>query len=104
MNQEIQKKIKEIVDQNKVVIFMKGNPDAPMCGFSAQAVTVLKQAGASSLVGIDILSNPEIRQGVKDFTQWPTLPQIFINGEFVGGCDIVTEMHQRGELKGMIEA
>jgi len=100
---DIQNKISDVIKNNKVVIFMKGNPDSPMCGFSAQAIQTLRAAGANP-VGIDVLADPNVRQGIKDFTQWPTIPQIFINGEFVGGCDIITEMAQRGELKKLIEA
>ena len=99
---DVQSKIKDLVEKNKVIIFMKGTPDAPMCGFSAQSVNVLRAAGAP-LVGVDVLSDPEIRQGIKEFTNWPTIPQIFINGQFVGGCDIVTEMFERGELKAEVE-
>ncbi len=81
---------------------MKGTPDAPMCGFSAQTVSVLKQLGAP-VVGVNVMEDPAIRQGIKDFTNWPTIPQVFIKGEFVGGCDIVTEMFERGELKPLID-
>lgn len=98
-----QEKIQEVIDRNPVVIFMKGSPEAPQCGFSAQAVQCLKESGVNALAYIDVLSDPEVRQGIKDLTQWPTIPQIFIKGEFIGGCDIVTEMHQRGELKTKIE-
>ncbi|MFO1518579.1 MAG: Grx4 family monothiol glutaredoxin [bacterium] len=99
---DVQSKIKDIIEKNRVVIFMKGNPDAPMCGFSAQSVNVLRAVGAP-IVGIDVLSDPEIRQGIKDFTHWPTIPQIFLKGQFIGGCDIVTEMFERGELKSAVE-
>lgn len=101
MNQ-VQDRIKSIIENNKFVIFMKGIPEAPQCGFSAQAVQCLTNAGAKDLKGIDVLSDPELRQGIKEFSQWPTIPQIYINGEFIGGCDIVTEMFQNGELKEMI--
>jgi monothiol glutaredoxin len=100
---DTQSKIKDLIEKNKVVVFMKGTPEAPMCGFSAQVIQALKAVGAP-LVGVDVLSDPEIRQGIKEFTNWPTIPQIFIKGEFVGGCDIVTEMYQRGELKTAVEA
>jgi len=100
---DVQSKIKDLVEKNKVVIFMKGTPESPMCGFSAQSVQCLKAVGAP-LVGVDVLSDPEIRQGIKEFTNWPTIPQIFIKGEFIGGCDIVTEMYQRGELKTLVDA
>lgn len=98
----IQTKIKELVEKNKVIIFMKGTPEAPMCGFSAQTVQALRAVGAP-FVGVDVLADPEIRQGIKEFTQWPTIPQVFINGQFIGGCDIVMEMYERGELKQAID-
>jgi len=98
LRQEIEKDIKS----NKVVIFMKGTIDAPMCGFSGKAVQILKSYGVP-VKGFDILSNEELRQGIKEFTNWPTIPQIFINGEFVGGADIITEMHENGELKELLK-
>lgn len=100
---DVQNKISDLIKNNKVVVFMKGSPESPMCGFSAQTIQVLRAVGAP-LVGVDVLSDPSIRQGIKDYTNWPTIPQVFINGEFVGGCDIVTEMFQRGELKKAVEA
>lgn len=99
---DIQSKIKEVITNNPIVVFMKGSPEAPMCGFSAQAINVLKQAGAQNIVGINVLADPEIRQGIKDYSNWPTIPQIFIKGEFLGGCDIVTQMYESGELKDAI--
>ena len=81
---------------------MKGTIDAPMCGFSGKAVQILKSYGVP-VKGFDILSNEELRQGIKEFTNWPTIPQIFINGEFVGGADIITEMHENGELKELLK-
>lgn len=102
MSDPIQQKIKDLVEKNPVVIFMKGTPEMPQCGFSAQSIQCLKAAGAP-ITAINILEDPAIRQGIKDFTQWPTIPQIFIKGEFVGGCDILTEMDQRGELKTAVE-
>lgn len=95
--------IQETITKNPVVVFMKGSPNAPQCGFSAQTIKCLAAAGAPSIIGIDVLADPNVRQGIKDFTQWPTIPQVFINGEFVGGCDIVTEMFQNGQLKEAIE-
>ncbi len=95
---DIQSKIKEIVDNNKIVVFMKGTPDAPQCGFSAQVIQVLNAVGAKP-VGINVLADPEVRNGIKEFTNWPTIPQIFVNGKYIGGCDIVTEMYDNGELK-----
>jgi len=100
---DVQNKINDLIKNNKIVVFMKGSPESPMCGFSAQTIQVLRAVGAP-LVGVDVLSDPSIRQGIKDYTNWPTIPQVFINGEFVGGCDIVTEMFQRGELKKAVEA
>ncbi|MBL7685908.1 MAG: Grx4 family monothiol glutaredoxin [Deltaproteobacteria bacterium] len=100
---DVQNKIKNLVESNPIVIFMKGQPEAPMCGFSAQAIQVLKASGATTPVGVDVMSDPEIRQGIKEFTQWPTIPQIFIQGEFIGGCDIVTEMFERGELQPLVQ-
>lgn len=99
---DTQEKIKEIVENNKVVIFMKGTPEAPQCGFSSQAIRCLQGAGAP-ITAVNVLSDPTVRQGIKEFTKWPTIPQIFINGKFIGGCDILTEMYERGELKNVIE-
>ncbi|MBI4411609.1 MAG: Grx4 family monothiol glutaredoxin [Deltaproteobacteria bacterium] len=104
MVESMQEKIKNIVEKNKIVIFMKGVPEAPQCGFSAQSVHILQQAGAKNIVAVDVLADPAIREGIKAYTQWPTIPQIFINGEFIGGCDIVTEMAESGELKKTVEA
>lgn len=104
MADPVQQKIRDIVEKNKVVIFMKGAPEAPQCGFSAQSVRCLQEAGAKNIVAVDVLADPAVRDGVKAYTQWPTIPQIFMNGEFIGGCDIVTEMFERGELKTAVEA
>lgn len=93
--------IQELISKNKVVVFMKGSPDFPQCGFSAKTVQCLKASGAD-IYSVDVLSDPAIRQGIKDFTNWPTIPQVFINGEFVGGCDIVSEMFDNGELKSAL--
>lgn len=91
------KSIEKLVANNSVVVFMKGNPEAPRCGFSNAVVQVLRMHGVT-YDSHDVLQNDEIRQGVKDFTNWPTIPQVFIKGEFVGGCDILLQMHQNGEL------
>lgn len=90
-------KISKLVNNNKVVVFMKGIPDAPKCGFSNAVVQIFRMHGVT-YDSHNVLENEEVRQGVKDYTNWPTIPQIFINGEFVGGCDIVLQMHQNGEL------
>jgi len=100
----VKQKIDEKVKSAPVVIFMKGSPMLPQCGFSATAVEVLKRAGAESPAHVDVLQDPEIREGVKAFTGWPTLPQVFVGGEFVGGSDIVRELYENGELAQKISA
>ncbi len=95
---DIQKEIEKIVCTNTVVLFMKGTKDMPMCGFSNIVVQILKQLDIPFLA-INVLDNPEIREGVKIFSDWPTIPQLYINGEFIGGCDIVRDMDESGELK-----
>jgi monothiol glutaredoxin len=82
---------------------MKGSPDFPQCGFSANAVNILRECGVSQLFTVNVLENPEIRQGIKEYASWPTIPQLYINGEFVGGSDIMTEMYQSGELKKILQ-
>ena len=94
--------IKREVTDNDVVLFMKGTPVFPQCGFSAAVVEVLSRMGVQ-FKGIDVLSNAEIRQGIKEFSNWPTIPQLYIKGEFVGGCDIVREMYQSGELETLFK-
>ena len=96
-------KIEEKVKSGKVVIFMKGTPQFPQCGFSSRAVQTLKAAGATDVVGVDVLADDPLWEALEDFTKWPTVPQIFINGQFVGGCDIVTEMFERGELQDALK-
>ena len=96
--------IRETVTNNPVVLFMKGNPQAPQCGFSATAVQILKACGVNKFASVDVLADPEIRQGIKDFSNWPTVPQLYVNGEFVGGCDIMKEMYQAGELQKQLES
>lgn len=94
----VQDKIKAEVDSTDVVLFMKGTPDFPMCGFSGQAVQILNHLGVA-FKGINVLENNDIRNGIKEFSNWPTIPQLYVKGEFVGGCDIMREMFQSGELK-----
>ncbi|MFT0893168.1 Grx4 family monothiol glutaredoxin [Pseudochelatococcus sp. G4_1912] len=89
------------VKSNDVVLFMKGTPDFPMCGFSGQVVKILDYVGVP-YKSINVLENDEIRQGIKDYANWPTIPQLYIKGEFIGGCDIVRELFQEGELKKII--
>ncbi|MEO5970234.1 MAG: Grx4 family monothiol glutaredoxin [Bdellovibrionia bacterium] len=97
------KKVEEISKSSPVVIFMKGTPQFPQCGFSARSCQVLRAAGAEDFVGIDVLSDDPLWGALEDFTQWPTVPQIFIHGKFIGGCDIVSEMFERGELQEMLK-
>ncbi len=100
--EDLHKKIEEIVKGDKVVIFMKGTPEAPRCGFSNQAVQILKTLN-QPIKSVDVLSDDPLWGALEEYTKWPTVPQIFINGEFVGGCDIVTELNERGELAKMAE-
>jgi len=95
-------RIKQDVGENDVVLYMKGTPVFPQCGFSAAVVQVLSQLGVK-FKGIDVLTDPSLRQGIKDFSQWPTIPQLYVKGEFVGGCDIVREMFQAGELQSLFK-
>ncbi|MHB1677438.1 MAG: Grx4 family monothiol glutaredoxin [Sulfuriferula sp.] len=96
--------IREQVTGHKVVLYMKGTPQFPQCGFSANAVQLLKSSGVTDLFTVNVLADPEIRQGIKDFANWPTIPQLYINGEFVGGSDIMKELFENGELKSLIAA
>ena len=99
---DINKKIKNIIDSNAIVLFMKGTPDSPQCGFSMAVSNILKHLKVK-FEGIDVLKSDEIRKGIKDYTDWPTIPQLYIKGEFVGGCDIVKEMYESGELKKIFD-
>ena len=96
--------IKEQVTKNKVVLYMKGSPDFPQCGFSANAVNILRACGVDSLYTVNVLEEPEIRQGIKEYANWPTIPQLYVKGEFVGGSDILMEMYQAGELQALLSA
>ena len=99
----VQDVIKDQVSKNRVVLYMKGTPDFPQCGFSANAVGILRACGVDQPFTVNVLENPEIREGVKQYANWPTVPQLYVNGEFVGGSDIMTEMYQSGELQKMLE-
>ncbi len=99
----IQDVIKKQVDENRVVLYMKGTADFPQCGFSANAVGILRACGVKEIFTVDVLENPDLRQGIKDYANWPTIPQLYVNGEFVGGSDIMTEMYRSGELKKLLE-
>ena len=96
---EAQQRIADLVQQNRVVLFMKGTTQFPMCGFSGRAVQILKACGVNDLTTVNVLEDEGIRQGIKEFANWPTIPQLYVNGEFVGGSDIMMEMYQAGELQ-----
>lgn len=96
---DVQQRISDLVHQNRVVLFMKGTAQFPMCGFSGRAVQILKACGVDDLKTVNVLEDEEIRQGIKAYANWPTIPQLYIKGEFVGGCDIMREMYQSGELQ-----
>ena len=98
-----QEVIKQQVTTHPVVLYMKGTPDAPQCGFSAHAVKILHTCGVNDIFAVDVLAEPQIRQGIKEYSNWPTIPQLYINGEFVGGSDIVGEMYQNGELLKLLQ-
>ena len=99
---DTQERIRKQVTENKVVLYMKGTPEAPQCGFSAAAVQILEACGAEEVATVDVLSDPEIRQAIKAFSNWPTIPQLYVAGEFIGGADIMREMYQSGELKKIL--
>ena len=99
---EISQKIKDIISSNNIVLFMKGTPNSPQCGFSMAVSNILKHMNVK-FEGVNVLESDELRQGIKDFTDWPTIPQLYIKGEFVGGCDIIKEMYENGELKKVLE-
>tara|TARA_B100000941_G_C28340078_1_gene466251 strand:- start:83 stop:397 length:315 start_codon:yes stop_codon:yes gene_type:complete len=95
---EIREKIQNLINENDVCLFMKGTPDSPQCGFSMAVSNVLKHLNVK-FKGVNVLEDQNIRQGIKDFSDWPTIPQLYVKGEFIGGCDIVKEMFEKGELK-----
>ena len=98
---EIKEKIKNLINDNQVCLFMKGTPDSPQCGFSMAVSNVLKHLNVD-FKGINVLEDENLRQGIKDFSDWPTIPQLYIKQEFIGGCDIVKEMFEKGELKKLL--
>ena len=100
---DVQETIKEQVTNNPVVLYMKGTPRAPMCGFSATAVQILQACNLPLFFSVNVLEDQEIREGVKIFSDWPTIPQLYVRGEFIGGCDIMREMYQSGELQELLE-
>jgi len=99
---DIQDTIKEQVSQNRVVLYMKGTPQFPQCGFSATAIEILRRCGVTDYATFNVLQDGDLRQGIKEFSNWPTIPQLYVNGEFVGGCDIMREMYQSGELQQLL--
>ena len=100
---DTQETIKQQVTTHPVVLYMKGTSEFPQCGFSANAVKILNVCGVDKPFVVDVLANPEIRQGIKEYSNWPTIPQLYINGEFIGGSDIITEMYQSGELQKLLQ-
>ena len=100
---DVQESIKNVIEENNVIIFMKGSPEAPQCGFSMRTSEALKACNAD-FAYIDILAEPEVRAGLPQYSNWPTFPQLFVKGELVGGCDIVMDLYQKGELQTMIDA
>ena len=100
---EVDERIKKMIDENNVFLFMKGNKMAPQCGFSAQVVHILNQTGVEYDV-FDVLQDESIRSGIKTFSDWPTIPQLYVNGEFIGGCDIITELYENQELADILNS
>ena len=100
---DAQQRIKQQVESHTVVLYMKGTPQFPQCGFSAKAVQILKACGVDKFATVNVLTEPEIRASIKDYANWPTIPQLFINGEFIGGSDIMMEMYQAGELQQKLQ-
>ena len=101
---DTQQRIKQIVDGNDVVLFMKGTAQFPMCGFSGRAIQILKACGVTDLKTVNVLEDEEVRQGIKEYANWPTIPQLYVNGEFIGGSDILMEMYEAGELQPLLTA
>ena len=99
---EIKDKIKKLINENDICLFMKGSPDAPQCGFSMAVSNVLKHLKVN-FKGVDVLQDENLRQGIKEFSDWPTIPQLYVKNEFIGGCDIVKEMFEKGELKELFK-
>ena len=100
---EIQDKIRKVIEENSVMLFMKGSPDFPQCGFSGRVVQILEASGAE-FGSADVLMDPELREGIKAYSNWPTIPQLYVQGELIGGSDIMMEMYENGELKEKIDA
>ena len=101
-NKQINEQIQSTIDNNNIVLFMKGTPDAPQCGFSMAVSNILKVSKVD-FIGVNVLADENLRQGIKDFSDWPTIPQLYVKGEFIGGRDIVKEMYESGELKEVLD-
>jgi len=99
---DIQEKIRQQIDADPVVLYMKGTPDFPQCGFSSKAVKLLKKAGVTDFLAVNVLEDTEIRQAIKEFSRWPTIPQVYIDGEFIGGSDILEALFESGELQKLV--
>ncbi len=100
--QTVQEFIDDTVKGNPVVLFMKGTAQFPQCGFSGRAIALLKACGVKNIVTVNVLDDPDVRQGIKEYANWPTIPQLYVNGEFVGGSDIIGEMYEKGELQTLL--
>jgi len=103
LTMDAQEIIKQQITSHPVVLYMKGTPQFPQCGFSANAVRILNVLGVKDFFSVDVLQDPVVRQGIKDFANWPTIPQLYVNGQFIGGSDIMSEMYQGGELKELLK-
>jgi len=103
LQEQVRQQIAEQIANNPVVLYMKGTPRAPMCGFSAKAVQVLQANNLPLFFSVNVLEDSLVREGIKVFSNWPTIPQLYVRGEFIGGCDIMLEMHQSGEMKTLLE-
>ncbi len=97
----VQEKLKEVIDSNEIILFMKGTPDFPQCGFSGRTAQIL-QACNVQFASVDVLADQSVREGIKEYSNWPTVPQLYVRGEFIGGCDIMTEMYQSGALQKVL--
>ena len=98
----IQEQLKEVIENNEIILFMKGTPDFPQCGFSGKTAQIL-QACEVQYASVDVLADNSVREGIKEYSNWPTVPQLYVRGEFIGGCDIVTQLFENGELQGILD-
>ena len=101
---DIQERIRQQVEGNPVVLYMKGSPQFPQCGFSSRSAQILKACGVTEYLAVNVLADPEVREGIKVFSSWPTVPQLYIKGQFVGGSDIMMELYEKGELQALLAA